>query len=179
MRHLSRRLAVMTALALVLASAASAQGRPQTREGFWIGFGFGYGSLGFDCPGCGDEREGALSGYLKLGGTLSPKLLLGGETNGWSKDISGTTVTAANASAVLYFYPSASGGFFLRGGLGWATLEIGDVSESGGGAVFGTGFDIRMGAKTSITPVLNFNFGSLANNFRQNVVQLAVGVTFH
>lgn len=179
MRHLSRRLAVMTALALVLVSTASAQGRPQTREGFWIGFGLGYGSLGFDCSGCGTDREGAVSGYLKLGGTLSPKLLLGGETNGWTKDIQGTTVTAANASAVVYFYPSPAGGFFLRGGLGFATLDIGGFDESGAGGVIGTGFDIRMGAKTSITPVLNFNFGSLSDGVSQNVLQLAVGLTFH
>lgn len=175
MRHLS----VMTALALVLVSAASAQGRPQTREGFWIGFGFGYGSLGFDCPGCGTDREGAASGYLKLGGTLSPKLLIGGETNGWTKDIQGTTVTAGNASAVVYFYPSATGGFFLRGGLGFATLDIGGFDDSGVGGVIGTGFDIRMGTKTSIVPVLNFNFGSLSDGVSQNVLQLAVGVTFH
>lgn len=179
MRHLSRCLAVLTALALVLVPAASAQGTAPIREGFWIGFGLGYGSLGFDCTGCGSEREGALSGYLKLGGTLSPKLLLGGETNGWTKDDQGTTVTAGNASAVIYFYPSPAGGFFLRGGLGFATLSIGGFDESGVGGVIGTGFDIRMGPKTSITPVFNFNFGSLSDGVSQNVIQLAVGVTFH
>lgn len=169
----------MTALALVLVSAASAQGRPQTREGFWIGFGLGYGSLGFDCSGCGSDREGAVSGYLKLGGTLSPKLLLGGETNGWTKEDQGVRLTASNVSAVVYFYPSPTGGFFLRGGLGFATLSIGGFDESGAGGVIGTGFDIRMGAKTSITPVLNFNFGSLPDGVSQNVLQLAVGLTFH
>jgi len=179
MRHLSRCLAGITALAIVLVSAAPAQGRAQTREGFWIGFGLGYGSLGFDCSGCGTEREGAVSGYLKLGGTLSPKLLLGGETNGWTKSEGGTTLTAGNASAVVYFYPSPTGGFFLRGGLGFATLSIGGFDESGVGGVIGTGFDIRMGAKTSITPVFNFNWGSLSDGVSQNVVQLAVGVTFH
>ena len=115
-----------------------------------------------------------------MGGTLSPTLLVGGETNGWSKDVNGETFTAANASATLYFYPSPTGGIFLRGGVGWATLDLASSGkESGVGAVFGVGCDVRMGAKTSLTPVLNFNWGSLAQGFKQNVVQLAVGVTFH
>lgn len=171
----------LVALAVALApAAASAQGHPQTREGFWIGFGLGYGSLGFECTGCGNEREGALSGYLKMGGTLSPKLLLGGETNGWSKDIGGSMVTAANASVVLYFYPSPTGGFFLRGGLGWATLDVeGLGSETGPGGVFGIGYDVRVSPKMSLTPVLNFAGGTLANDFKQNVVQIALGLTWH
>ena len=90
------------------------------------------------------------------------------------------TVTAGNLSGTVYFYPSPASGLFLRGGLGWATLDIeGFGSESGVGAVFGAGYDIRVSGNTSITPVLNFNWGSLANDFSQNVVQLAVGVTFH
>lgn len=72
MRHLSRRLAVMTALALVLVSTASAQGRPQTREGFWIGFGLGYGSLGFDCSGCGTDR-GSGERLPQVGGHAQPQ----------------------------------------------------------------------------------------------------------
>jgi hypothetical protein len=115
-----------------------------------------------------------------MGGTLSSKLLLGGETNGWSKDDQGTMVTAANASLTLYFYPSATGGFFLRGGVGWASLDIeGLGSETGPGGTFGLGYDIRVSQNMSVTPVLNFNGGALANDFKQNVVQLAVGLTWH
>jgi len=171
----------LVALAVALApTAAVAQGHPQIRDGFWIGFGLGYGSLGFECSGCSNDRVGGLSGYLKMGGKLGPKLLLGGETNGWSKDDQGTMVTAANASVVLYFYPSATGGFFLRGGLGWSTLDIEGIgSEGGGGAVFGIGYDVRVSANMSLVPVLNFAGGALANDFKQNVVQVALGLTWH
>jgi len=99
MRAIARVLAMTCFLALGTAGRAWAQ-HPQTREGFWIGFGFGYGSLGFSCSGC-SGTEGAPSGYLKLGGTLSPNLLIGGETDGWTKSISGTTLTAGNASLAL------------------------------------------------------------------------------
>ena len=51
MRNISRGLALATVLLLVGTSAASAQ-KPQTRKGFWIGFGFGWGSYGISCDAC-------------------------------------------------------------------------------------------------------------------------------
>src|SRR3990170_2157258 len=70
-------------LALVLSFGAAplAAQHAQTRDGFWFGAGLGYGSLG--CDGCGGDRTGGSSGYLKLGGTGSQHLLLGVETTGW------------------------------------------------------------------------------------------------
>src|SRR5206468_9362119 len=65
MRSVSRSVAIVSALLVVAASAASAQ-HPQTRKGFWIGFGFGYGS--YTCTDC--SSVGSVSGYLKMGGTV-------------------------------------------------------------------------------------------------------------
>jgi hypothetical protein len=76
--------------------------------------GLGYGSLG--CPDC-SGRTGAPSGNISLGGTLSPKLLLGVSTSGWTKSDSGATLTVAALTAAVRFYPSPVGGFFLTGGL--------------------------------------------------------------
>ena len=185
MRHLSRSMLVLAALVVALAPAASAQGRPQTRQGFWIGFGLGYGSLSYSCSGCSGS-EGSLSGYLKMGGTLSPKLLIGGETNGWTKSdypLSGVTTTAGNVSGTVYFYPAPASGFFLRGGLGFASRSASaggsSVSQSGFGATFGLGYDVRVGRNLSITPVANYNWGAIESGTKQNIFQLAVGVTFH
>jgi hypothetical protein len=173
---------VLAALVVALAPAASAQGHPQTRQGFWIGFGFGYGSLSYSCSSCSGS-QGAVSGYLKMGGTVSPKLLIGGETDAWVKNESGTTFTASNASAAVYFYPSPATGLFLRGGVGYASLSASSggssTSQSGFGAVVGLGYDVRVRANTSITPVANFNWGRVASGLKQKVFQLAVGVTFH
>lgn len=182
MRHLSRCLVVLAALAVALAPAALAQGHAQTRQGFWIGFGLGYGSLSFSCSGCSGS-EGALSGYLKMGGTLGPKLVIGGETNGWTKSEGGVTVTAGNASAALYFYPAPASGFWLRGGLGVATLSASgggsSGSESGLGFVIGTGYDLRVGANMSVVPMASFNWGDLGSGVKQNIFQIAVGLTWH
>src|SRR5215510_8344338 len=79
-------------------------GHPQERRGFWIGFGGGYGSASAsaDCDECGgDDREGSFTGFLKLGGTLSPNVLLGVESNAWVKSEEGATLTLGSATATI------------------------------------------------------------------------------
>src|SRR5207245_2106658 len=93
------------------ASPALAQ-HSQTRQGFWFNVGLGYGSLG--CQGC-SGRTGGLSGGLSLGGTLTPKLLLGVGTTGWRKSENGATLTVGTLDARVRYYPSATGGFLLTG----------------------------------------------------------------
>ena len=56
----------------VLMTAGAAQA--QTHEGFWVGFGFGAGSLGIDG---GTDRDTGGVGYVKLGGTINERFLLG------------------------------------------------------------------------------------------------------
>src|SRR3989454_10168355 len=93
-------LAVITAC---LAGSALAQQprQPQLRHGFWFSGGLGYGSLGCqDCSG----RTGSVSGNIALGGTLSPKFLLGVSTNGWTKSENGSSLpgrTPAPAGRIL------------------------------------------------------------------------------
>ena len=74
---------------VLLASPVAWAGHPQARQGFWIGLGGGYGSAGVSCDGCDGDREGAFAGSFKLGGTLSERVLLGVESNGWIKEQDG------------------------------------------------------------------------------------------
>ena len=150
------------------------------REGFWLNLGLGYGTLG--CDGCG-SREDGLSGGLQLGGTLSPKWLLGGATTGWTKSEGGVTLTVGTVLALVRFYPSERGGFFLEGGLGLGTIHVsvdgfGSESESGGGALLGLGYDIRVGRNVSLTPAW-LGFAAQTSNSDANVGQLSLGVTVH
>ena len=160
----------------VLMTAGTAQA--QSHEGFWVGFGLGGGSLGIE----GTDRDTGFTGYLKLGGTINQRFLVGLESNAWTKDQSGARLTHTNTSAVAYFYPSASNGFFLKGGLGWSRLSIEvsgiSVAENGGGAVLGLGYDVRVGDNWSITPVLNFNGGAFDGG-NTNLSELGVGVSWH
>jgi hypothetical protein len=184
MRHLLRRFPAVLPLLLVFAVATpgSAQ-KPQTREGFWIGFGFGYGGLDITCDGCEVDRESGVSGYLKLGGSLSQNVLLGVQTLGWYKDIEGVDFSQGSLTGNIWWYPSATGGFWLTGGAGLSRLEVdagplGSESESGFAALGGLGYDIRVGRNISIVPSGTWQFG-FYDGGGANVLQLALGITFH
>jgi hypothetical protein len=169
----------LSALLTVLLASTSFAQQSQARDGFWIGGGLGYGSLG--CEGCTD-RTGAPSGYLKLGTTLRPNILLGVETNGWTKSEFGARLTMGNVSGAVYVYPMASMGLFVKGGAGYSALnassDVGSGTESGFGMILGAGYDVRVARNLSITPVANWFRGSFDGG-SANVLQLGVGVTSH
>ena len=66
MKRFGVLIACLFLTSLAVPSLSSAQSRPQTREGFFIGFGLGYGSLG--CSTCNGGRKAGGILYLKLGG---------------------------------------------------------------------------------------------------------------
>lgn len=149
------------------------------RDGFWFSGGLGYGSLG--CQDCG-SREGGVSGGLSLGGTISPRFLLGVGTSGWTKSQQGATLTVGELDARVRFYPQTNGGFFLTGGIGVGSIT-GSYSgfsstETGGAAIFGMGYDIRVAQNTSITPYWN-GYAMKNNNTDANVGQVGLAVTLH
>jgi hypothetical protein len=160
-------------LTVLLATSGFAQ-QAQTRQGFWIGGGLGYGSLG--CNGC--DRLGGASGYFKLGATLRQNILIGVETNGWTKSESGQRLTMGNMSGAAYWYPMPASGLFLKGGVGYSVLDDGFTNESGLGLLAGAGYDVRVGRNMSLTPVANWFRGSYTG-FSTNVLQLGLGITSH
>jgi hypothetical protein len=171
--------ALLTAL---LATTAFAQ-HAQTRDGFWLSGGMGYGSLGLGCEGCADVgREGGLSGYAKLGGTLRQNILLGVEMNGWTKSEGGATISMGNFSGAAYWYPMATQGLFVKAGAGYSILAVddgfGSANDSGFGLLGGVGYDVRVGRNLSITPVANWFRGGFEGG-SANVLQFGRGVTSH
>jgi hypothetical protein len=171
--------AVLTA---VLATSAFAQ-HAQTRDGFWVGGGMGYGSLGLSCEGCGDvPREGGLGLFASLGGTIRPNILLGVEMNAWTDSEGGARITMSNFSGAAYWYPMTTMGLFLKAGAGYSNLSVGDgsisASDGGFGLLGGVGYDIRVGRNLSITPVANWFRGGFDGG-SGNVLQFGVGVTSH
>jgi len=184
---------------LASASAASA-GHPQERHGFWINLGGGVGSAQISCDDCPSDRETAVVGHVALGGTLNEHLLVGADINLWSKEQDGVTVNLYNALATLTIYPKASSGFFLKAGAGLSFADNDVRAESttitldfgnGLGLVAGAGYDVRVWRNVSITPAVSFWYGrhgdvlvlgetfSVFSNWRHNVVDFTVGVTFH
>ena len=175
MRHLGIVIAIV-----VLASCALTTGHAQERHGFWFNGGLGYGSLG--CDNCGD-RLGSLSGGLSLGGTLSPKWLLGVGTTGWTKSEDGATLTVGTLDLRTRFYPSRTGGFFLTGGLGFGAIHanirgFGSDTETGLGLLLGLGVDIKVANGLSLTPFWN-GFAVRNSNSDANVGQIGLSFTAH
>ena len=192
----------MLAMATVVVLSMPAEASAQERQGFWFGIGGGYGWAGVSCDDCDDsDREGSGVGYLKGGWTLNRRVLLGVEVGLWTKsDTSESFELAMNlyhVSGTITFYPQADNGFFLKGGAGVAFVDV-DVSGSGSsmtvdlgqgpGFLVGVGFDIPVARRVAVTPAVNYWYGrpgdlkvmgeTFAGSWRQNVIDLTIGITF-
>ncbi|MDX1493937.1 MAG: autotransporter domain-containing protein, partial [Longimicrobiales bacterium] len=167
---------LLTATLLLALQAVTVSAQAPSRDGFFIGFGLGLGTLGFEDA---DERESAVSGYFKIGGALNEQLSLGAETNGWRKEEAGVTLTSTNISAVAYVYPSPDGGFYLKGGLGLANVDVdlggfGGGDENGVGLTLGAGYDIGFGGRFGLTPYANLIYSSFDGG-SSNLFQFGLG----
>jgi hypothetical protein len=170
----------LLALLIGLVAMPNALQAQNTRGGFWFNGGLGWGSLG--CQDC-TERLSGVSANLALGGTLSQKVLLGVGTNGWTREEDGVRLSAATVTAQVRFYPSAEGGFYLLGGIGYGRIDLdvsglGSTYENAGGALLGVGYDLRIGRNTSITPFWN-GAGISNENGDANFGQFGLGITIH
>ena len=194
-----RNLKLALALTVLCAGALSAQvkpgANPNPRQGFWIGFGLGGGSAAIDCPSCDTQRFTGASGYLRLGGTLSQRVLLGVETNGWVHSESGVDETMGFGTLALLWYPSATGAFYLKvglGGMSYSGKGGGDeITATAAAGSFGLGYEFRVRRNMSVNLFLN-SLASAAAKFKINgstaptnedvtfnLVQLGVGLTWH
>lgn len=202
-----RRVLSLAALSLVaIASAASAQRTTRMpvqttgtsgHDGFTMSFGLGNGSAGVSCSGCATDRDNGLSGYLSMGGAVSPTLIFGGELNGWSKSKNGTDSRIGFLTGYAQWYPSATNGFFVKPGIGMGSISIEDKStapstklESAGLAYqIGTGYDFRMNHAWSVTPYANYmatsgakmklNGTDTGTKLNTNNFQVGIGLTWH
>src|SRR5687767_2310742 len=128
--------ALLLAGGLALVAAPLHGQRPQTREGFWIGFGFGYGPAHITCTDCGDtEARSSITSFLRLGGTLNPHMLLAGDISGWTKTSNGVTASFGTATASVHYYPRDASGFFVSGGAGLSAYSVGEDQELTGAGV--------------------------------------------
>lgn len=182
-----RRAHALLLAGLTIVCAPSHLAAQAQRGGFFIGVGFGVGSLGVqDATG----RESAPSGYFKLGGAINDKVLLGAETNGWIKSASeggaNVTISSSSLSAVAYVYPSPTSGFFLKGGVGLARLDLKasafglsfNGAEDGTAVTVGLGYDIGFGGRFALTPYTNVVHSSFQDG-STNLFQIGLGVNWY
>jgi hypothetical protein len=130
-----------------------------------------------------DERETSAVGYFKIGGAVSDQVLIGAESTAWVKDESGVTLSSTALNAVAYVYPNPTGGFYLKGGLGIATLEVdvgafGSGSETGTALTLGVGYDIGFGGRFGLTPYGGLVIGNYEGG-STNVLEFGLGVNWY
>jgi len=179
MRRLLLLVSLLTATPAFAQTAQTTQDDPRTplsREGFWFNVGLGYGSVG--CSDCDGERLGGLSGGLSLGATINPHFLFGVGTTGFARSIDGDTLSVGTFDARIRVYPSKYNGFHINFGLGFGTVSFAGEREFGAGAMFGVGYDFRVGKNVSFTPFYN-GFAMASDLVDANVGQIGVGVTIH
>ena len=147
----------------------------RTRHGFWGSLGLGAGAEAVDLvnPDDGFGYSDNLTKptvQLRLGGTVSPNLRLGGELSSWINSYYGSggdvTETVGGVFGIAQYYPAKRAGFYLKGGLGLGRSAVDyaggpTISDYGFAAVVGAGYDIRVyDVATGTTRTITDGIGS-------------------
>ncbi len=186
------RIGLLCAAALVLSAAPLTA---QTRNGLWFGAGIGLGFGRARCDVCINDRNGAISGYARLGGAISPAFLLGVEGDGWTRrDEDERRFDMGAIHAVGLWYPSTTSPWFLKAGFGVIGYRVDDDGEGDPitafsvGGQFGAGYDLRIAGGVSVTPFVNF-LGSIGAELTQQddtladvsltLIQIGLGLTIN
>lgn len=175
-------MACALAVLLVSGSGLAAQDAA-AHSGFWLSGGLGAGLTDEDSAG---DDAGPVA-YLRMGGTPSDRVLLGGEIIGLSRDVGDATVSQGNTTFSVLYYPNPPGGFFAKGGVGFASAMVStDVAggtfttdESGFGLTFGAGYDVRIGGNLYLTPNLDILVQSFDDFADSNLFLFSIGIGFH
>jgi hypothetical protein len=142
MRHIRLSLALVP----LLAASAFAQRAGESRRGFYVSFGVGYGMASVtQCSGCGSTTLSGYSGYLAAGGTLSPHWRLGFEGSLWQQPSSSGAAHQNLYAAAIAFYPNQFSPWWIKGLAGYSYLSPGFNSSGASWSGPGGGFTVGLG----------------------------------
>jgi opacity protein-like surface antigen len=184
----------LLATSLLPAGRAVAGQWGHERTGMVLGFNLGAGGAmaKFDADGGSIEtdRESGAGGNLRIGYAVSPQVVLGLETSGWSRnedegDVESTWSLGLAAFGATW-YPAA-GGFFLRAGIGVGRAEIewdagngqtvaGD--DTGFGLTTGLGYEWRLTRRFALGPQLDLNYVDIGDGISMNWFNATVGLNW-
>src|SRR6266513_1213053 len=153
------RIVVLLALFSCAAAAARAQ-YPQRRDGFWIGFGLGYGSANIRCDNCVDSSS--------VGGITASVYLYPATRSGFFVT-GGLGLSTYHANT----FPSSDGtGLGLTAGAGYDIRVGRDVSLT-------PVVNLVYGARGDFDVPASGGGLATARGWKQHVIDFGLGVTFH
>ena len=187
-------LAVTTTL-LMSPVLASAQEPPEglvevseaSRRGFWLGLGLGAGGESFDLsPSQGySDLLYRPTVSLRLGGTVSQHLRLGGEVLSWINDVGPAVESLSSALFIAQLYPFSSSGLYLKGGLGIGRNAVDfddgfDQGDTGFAGLIGAGYELRLGRRFYLNPTIDlvghrYDDG-VVGDYRERLVNFGLGI---
>jgi len=187
--------ACATVISPLLATEAAAQEPPPgltevrdgSRHGLWFAAGLGAGGESYDL-----RTETGYSGLLyqptvslRLGGTVSPHLRLGGEVLSWINEQGDAVESLSSALFVAQYYPALALGLYFKGGLGIGrnAVDFQDgfgVGDTGFAGLVGAGYELRLGRRFYLNPAVDlvghtYN-GRGGGNYRERLVNFGLGV---
>jgi hypothetical protein len=197
MRSVWRAIPAVIAVLLAGPGAIAAQDAPRglslvregDRAGFWGGLSFGAGGEAFDLrDGLGYSEElYRPTVSLRLGGTVSQHLRLGGEALAWINDRDHAVESLTSFLFIGQLYPITSTGLYLKGGLGIGRNAIefddgGDIGDTGFAGLLGAGWELRVGRRWYLNPsfdVAEHRYTGRGNErYRERLVNFGLGILF-
>ncbi|MDX1396260.1 MAG: hypothetical protein R3195_17905 [Gemmatimonadota bacterium] len=162
------------AVALALATFAtlapaglSGQTEPGPREGQWLAVGLGGGIDQIACAICAGTPKSGVAGFVRFGGTMSDRVLLGGEMDLWTRSEDDIRQYLGGLSAIGLLYAGPEARFHVKGGLGvmgFRATEDGDALTSlAFGINAGIGYDFAVKDDLSITPFASLSLAPFAD----------------
>jgi hypothetical protein len=157
------------------------------RHGFWLGLGLGAGGESYELRN-GAGYSGVLyrpTVSLRMGGTVSQHLRLGGEVLSWINQNGATTESLSSGLFVAQFYPASGLGLYLKGGVGIGrnavTFPDGfDVGDTGFAGLLGAGYEVRLGRRFYLNPVVDLVGHSYddrsGSSYRERLVHFGLGM---
>jgi hypothetical protein len=187
MRSLLR--ALMASMALLLPAAGVLLAQDGPRGGFWGGFSLGSGGESFDLrDGLGYSEElYRPTVSLRLGGTVSPSLRLGGEALTWINDRDHEVESLSSFLFIGQLYPIPATGLYLKGGVGVGRNAVqfdegGDLGDTGFAGLLGAGWELRVGRRLYLNPSVDIvehrYTGRGIEYYRERLVNFGIGILF-
>lgn len=175
-------------------------GTQHQHETFWLGVTGAYGKALRTCDQCNPALETwSGSGTVRAGGTINEQLLVGGEIATWYRASGGIKSLIGNLSIIADWFPFYRRGLNLKGGAGVSIYHYrqngATLKGAGLGLVGGVAYDIMVGRRTALAPVVSIRWGgpgklkltsggagtgvSPASGANFTVLEFGLGLTFY